>query len=284
MSKNRIRFYIVAAALLSAPVFAAEKGAEGVLRLAIDRGVPLFNAGQTEACASIYEVAVRAVHDLDSKTLGDEHRAVVEASLKKVESMHSSSDRAWELRRTMDRLLDSMRKPEAFEPIMEAPLPVGFPAPGPLDRVVLKEYPGYRAARVNGGMRAFWTLFNHIKREEIAMTAPVEMGMSEAGDGLALRDMAFLYRMPEMGSTGLDGSDRRVSVIDVPGEKVLSVGIRGALTQQSIRSAKAKIELELGLQSGSLERAGDWRVLGYNSPMVPAINKFHEVQIPVKSR
>jgi hypothetical protein len=284
MIKERIRFHLVAAMLLAAPVFASEKGAEGVLRLAIDRGVPLFNAGQTEACASIYEVAVRAVHDLDPKALGDEHRAVVETSLRKIESMHSSRDRAWELRRTMDRLLQAMEKPETFEPLMEAPLPIGFPKPGPLDRVVLKEYPGYRAARVKGGMNNFWTLFNHIKRNEIAMTAPVEMGMNEAGNGLAMKNMAFLYRLPDMGASGIDESDRRVKVIDVAAEKVLSVGIRGALTQDRIRAAKARIELELGLQSGKLDRAGDWRVLGYNSPMVPADRKFHEVQLPVKSR
>ena len=39
--------------------------------------------------------------------------------------------------------------------IREASLPVGFPPPGPVDQVILKEYPTYRAARVSatGGER-----------------------------------------------------------------------------------------------------------------------------------
>ena len=68
----------------------------------------------------------------------------------------------------IDRVLEN----ERFEPLVEAPLPEGFPGPGPLGRVVVKNYPKYRAARVEGG-NSFWTLFQHIKRNDVQMTAPV---------------------------------------------------------------------------------------------------------------
>ena len=29
-------------------------------------------------------------------------------------------------------------------------------------------------------------------------------------------------------------------------------------------------------------RAGSWRMLGYNSPMVPAAKRFWELQVPVR--
>ena len=68
--------------------------------------------------------------------------------------------------------------------IREAELPDGFPDPGPAGKVIVKEYPAYRLARFaalqgqpasQNGM--FWPLFQHIKRNDIAMTAPVEMGL-----------------------------------------------------------------------------------------------------------
>jgi len=63
--------------------------------------------------------------------------------------------------------------------ISEAKLPVGFPAPGPVGEVIVKTYPAHRLARVraerNNDNGMFMQLFRHIERQEIAMTAPVEM-------------------------------------------------------------------------------------------------------------
>ena len=68
--------------------------------------------------------------------------------------------------------------------INEANLPRGFPTPGPVGTVTVKNYPAYRAAVVredNGqGEQAqqnsmFSVLFKHIKKNDIPMTAPVEM-------------------------------------------------------------------------------------------------------------
>ncbi|MCK4616560.1 MAG: hypothetical protein KAT50_06775, partial [Pirellulales bacterium] len=62
--------------------------------------------------------------------------------------------------------------------VSEANLPEGFPAAGPVDEVIVKTYPQHRLARVqsdSGTDGMFWKLFNHIKRNDIKMTAPVEM-------------------------------------------------------------------------------------------------------------
>ena len=72
----------------------------------------------------------------------------------------------------------------------EAPLPEGWPAPGPYDQVSEKTYPKYRAAVTTGGSgMSFWTLFSHIKKKEIPMTAPVEMKMEDKGEKIEKREI-----------------------------------------------------------------------------------------------
>lgn len=166
-------------------------------------------------------------------------------------------------------------KTDRFEPLMEAPLPKGFPAPGPVGEAVVKEYPRYRAARTSGGMSAFWTLFGHIKRNNIEMTAPVEMTMEEDEKV----DMAFLYESPEQGQAGKEGA---VEVLDLPAVRVVSFGIRGNPTPEQIEGAKREIE-RLRAEKG-MDAAGPFRLLGYNSPMVPAKNRFYELQLPVRAK
>src|SRR2546421_10092804 len=61
-----------------------------------------------------------------------------------------------------------------------APLPRGFPAPGPLGEVAIKEYPAYRAAVARGDEKSsdgklFYPLFNHIEQHNIAMSSPVAL-------------------------------------------------------------------------------------------------------------
>lgn len=159
---------------------------------------------------------------------------------------------------------------------IEAVLPEGFPAPGPAGEVALKEYPQYRAARVAGGMDAFWTLFGHIKKRDIAMTAPVEMSMGDKAGDLSMTDMAFLYGKPDMGEKGRDG---RVDVVDLGPANVLSFGLFGPPTAERLRDARQAIEERLNRDG--LAAAGCWRLLGYNSPMVPEARRFYELQVPV---
>jgi Fasciclin domain/SOUL heme-binding protein len=162
---------------------------------------------------------------------------------------------------------------------VEAALPEGFPAPGPAGEVTLKDYPRYRAARVAGGRESFWTLFGHIKRNDIAMTAPVEMSLSEEDGRLAIADMAFLYGTPEMGEKGREG---RVEVEDLGPARVLSFGFFGEPTGELVEEARRAIEERL--KRDGFVTKGSWRLLGYNSPMVPAGRRFHEIQVPVAAR
>jgi hypothetical protein len=165
-------------------------------------------------------------------------------------------------------------QPPAY--VDEAPLPKGWPKPGPYDQVSEKSYPSYRAAfttenRENG---AFRTLFSHIQKNDIPMTAPVEISMAE-GDGQNLRQtsLAFLYQDTAVGKTGADGAN--VEVRDVPAMKTLSYTWQGDRNEANI--AKAKAALEAALKDRKIEAKG-FRLLGYNGPGIPEIKRTWELQ------
>jgi hypothetical protein len=158
----------------------------------------------------------------------------------------------------------------------EAPLPRGWPKPGPYDQVSEKSYPSYRAAfttenRENG---AFGTLFSHLQKNDIPMTAPVEIAMAE-GDGQNLRQtsLAFLYQDTGVGKTGADGA--KIEVRDVPAMKTLSYTWQGDRNEANI--AKAKAALEAVLKDRKIEAKG-FRLLGYNGPGIPEIKRTWELQ------
>ena len=175
--------------------------------------------------------------------------------------------------------------------VSEANLPQGYPAAGPVDEVVIKTYPAHRLARVrsDGGTDGmFWKLFNHIKRNDIAMTAPVEMSwggektVAEAGGKPAGEPnaMAFLYREPTLGEAGADPEDASVLVEDIPAVKVVSIGLRGSYGKKTFLRGYEKLTAWLTTHP-EWQAAGSPRTLGYNSPMVPGFMKFSEVQIPI---
>ena len=168
-----------------------------------------------------------------------------------------------------------------FRPLMEAELPQGYPAPGPLGEIRVKEYPAYRMAVAKGGGSAFWSLFQHIKRNDIAMTAPVEMsyGDVEAAEP-AEQTMAFLYGEPEMGKTGMDGN---VETVDAGPIKVVSIGFNGRRSDAKIEKARDQLMAWLAERS-QYEASGDLRVLGYNSPFVPRDRQYWEVQVPIREK
>ncbi len=166
-----------------------------------------------------------------------------------------------------------------FQPLMEAELPRGFPAPGPLGEIRVKEYPSYRMAVSKSGGTAFWTLFRHIKRHEIAMTTPVEMDYGDAAsEDPAEESMAFLYGNPEMGQAGTDGS---VEVIDAEPVTVVSFGLTGSRSDAKIEEARDRLIAWVDKHSEYVI-AGSLRVLGYNSPFVPRDRQYSEVQVPIR--
>lgn len=158
--------------------------------------------------------------------------------------------------------------------VAEAPLPRAWPKPGPYNEVTLKNFPAYRAAYTPGWSStfAFWRLFSHIKRKEIPMTAPVEMGMGQKGDRLGMRYMGFLYQHGEVGQAGKDG--KRIEVFDMPAMQALSYTWQGGRNKAAMKTARAALDKELkkrGLKSS------DYRVLGYNGPGVPDEKKTWEM-------
>jgi len=173
----------------------------------------------------------------------------------------------------------------AFKPVLEAKLPQGFPEPTPVGEIQLRSYPAHRLARValseqGGEDQAFFTLFNHITRNGIAMTAPVEMTYGAGKDTTPkVKAMAFLYGNPRLGKTGREG---KVDVVDVPALTVVSIGVRGDYSAKRVAEARARLEAWLRQHADRYEAAGPPRVLGYNSPMTPADQRYAEVQLPVR--
>ncbi len=80
------------------------RAAEGLIELAIARGVPLFNNGKPEACAAVYEVAARGLLTMQPSPLADPHREMLTSALKKVSSSHDARANAWTLRRALDHV------------------------------------------------------------------------------------------------------------------------------------------------------------------------------------
>jgi hypothetical protein len=174
----------------------------------------------------------------------------------------------------------------AFRPVMEAPLPDGFPPPTPLGQIEIKKYPVYRLARTNMNGRsdegrAFFTLFEHISTNNIAMTAPVELTFSSGRSSRpGEQAMAFLYKDLQIGRTGKKGD---VTVEDVPERMVVSLGVRGQWNADRVAEAEKSLQDWLRAR-GEYEAVGPLRVMGYNSPMIPEARRFAEVQLPVKPR
>jgi hypothetical protein len=165
-----------------------------------------------------------------------------------------------------------------FEPTVEAEVPAGYPPATPAGEVVLLEYPVSRMAVAEGGPNgAFWQLFRHIERHEIAMTAPVRMEYPDSGPST----MAFLYGSTAIGELGPDGS--RVRVVETQPELVVSLGVRGLISERSRKNGLAMLRRWIELHP-ELEVAGAPRTMGWNSPMMPRDRSFQELQIPVRRK
>jgi len=87
------------------------EAAKEVIALAIQRGVPLFNAGQPSACAAIYEVAIESLLKSHSKALDAEARSVLQTALDKVrDGEEEARQKAWTLRRSLDTFYQSLAR------------------------------------------------------------------------------------------------------------------------------------------------------------------------------
>lgn len=166
----------------------------------------------------------------------------------------------------------------SFRPRAEAPVPEGFPKFTPVGVIEVKRYPAYRKAVGP----AFMPLFNHIQKQSIPMTAPVEMTgeMTDSPENPGDGPMAFLYQNTEVGQLGpIDGID----VEQTPATTVVSLGNRGQMTKQRVNEAKKRLEAWLAAQKKYREASGEsFRLFGYSSPMIPDTQQYWEAQLLLK--
>jgi len=184
--------------------------------------------------------------------------------------------------------------------IITTPLPQDYPPPTPPGAIELKKYPSVRRAQVSatdvntdGGRNiAFFPLFGHIQRNEIAMTSPVEMDYPDMQVETTKQDqpaqtnwtMSFLYRTPELGPVDGDAGDAKkqgVRVVDRPAVTVLALGMQGQYL--STRDAAGVVQLREWLDANpQWKAAGPARALYYNGPEVAPARSWSEVQVPVE--
>jgi hypothetical protein len=75
----------------------------GLIRLAIARGVPIFNAGNPGACAAVYEVACEALRVMPG--VGEESVAILGQALSDIRTDKTDREKAWILRYALDQVL-----------------------------------------------------------------------------------------------------------------------------------------------------------------------------------
>lgn len=75
------------------------------LRQAIQCGAPLFNSGNTEACAAVYEIAASTVLGMSDGDLDPGVRSRLSHGLRAARQADSSHDAAWALRHAFDEIL-----------------------------------------------------------------------------------------------------------------------------------------------------------------------------------
>ncbi len=73
-----------------------------LIERAIERGVPLFNNGNQEACAGIYEITLIALRDFGSAALTPELRRALGQALTQGAADRDPASRAWTYRRALD--------------------------------------------------------------------------------------------------------------------------------------------------------------------------------------
>ncbi len=77
-----------------------------LIELAIERGVPVFNDGDFDGCAAIYEVTIEALRTMESVPKAS--REVLSKALTEASSKKSTEDKAWIFRRAIDKTRASM--------------------------------------------------------------------------------------------------------------------------------------------------------------------------------
>lgn len=171
-----------------------------------------------------------------------------------------------------------------------APLPDGFPEATADGVIEVKQYPAYRAATVQVSGRlasapsqGFSPLFEHISRNDISMTAPVEtrypdatLQADAATEGQAA--VSFLYRSLDIVPQEIA---QNVQVEDIPSMTVVSLGRRGGYSYENYTEGIAQLQAWLA-QHPEYEVVGLPRRFFYDGPYIPNFLKRNDIQIPIQ--
>ena len=169
-------------------------------------------------------------------------------------------------------LVPSAAGEEQAKRIPEAALPAGFAEPAAIDTIVRKTIPAHRA--VEGPN--FWTCFQHIKKHDIPMTAPVVMPDAAVG-AKGRGTMRFLFPDTETGQPGPDG---QAEVIDVPEQDVIAISLRGKPGADRLTKLEERLRAHAAEHAITLADLPP-QLLGYNSPMVPRMMQLWELQMVI---
>ena len=85
----------------------ASSNSQKLIEVAIDKAVPLFNHGQHQACAAIYEVTAHALMAMPKGSVSDKDRALLGRAMKMVNSSKCMTTNSWTLRKAFDSMMVS---------------------------------------------------------------------------------------------------------------------------------------------------------------------------------
>ncbi len=229
------------------------------------------------------ELLQAAQEQLASESADSDAAVILTEALAAAEREDDSPDHHAEL---LAAALKQAEESRTFVPVDESPLPEGWPAPSLPGLIRIKSYPASRAAwseSADNQNNRFLGLLKHIKREQIAMTAPVMMDYPAEAvmDPETMADsaaMGFLYRHDGQGEVGRSGG---IDVRNEPPMQAVSIGVRGMYTTGRFRRAMTHLAGYLA-EHPEWRIAGRPRVLAYNSPFILPWKKYAEVQIPVE--
>ena len=98
--------HVIDQVLIPARTETGALNAAGLIELAIERGVPIFNHGDLAGCAALYEVTADALRTL--RSVPEASRKVLANALQEARLEKSPRQRAWILRAALDQTLASL--------------------------------------------------------------------------------------------------------------------------------------------------------------------------------
>lgn len=81
---------------------------QGLIDTAIAKGVPLFNSGNQEGCAAVYEVTMAALMSMDAVKVPGEVKNTLQLAMERGRKQHDMTERAWTYRKALDGASEMM--------------------------------------------------------------------------------------------------------------------------------------------------------------------------------